>query len=199
MNRLDFQYISQWINTGSRVLDLGCANGELLSYLKHQKNTDGVGVDIDNNGLIVCLSKGIQSVYSNIDEDLSLFTTQSFDYVILSQTLQNTSCSPLSLLNEMLRIGKTAIVSIPNFAFWQHRLHLLGGFAPRGNALPYTWYDTPHTRYCSIIDFENFCQAQEFSIYESVYMNANQRITKFPNLLAAVGVYQITKPMPKNT
>ncbi len=193
MNRLDFQCIADFIKPSARILDMGCANGDLLFYLKQQKNTVGIGVDINNDGLTACLSRGITCVYSNIDKDLSLFATQSFDYVILSQTLQNISCSPLWLLTEMLRIGQTAVVSIPNFAFWQHRLHLFRGIAPRGGALPYEWYDTPNTRYCSINDFEKFCNDQGLRINRRIYIDGNKRINKLPNLLATVGLYEITK------
>lgn len=193
MTRFDFKCIADWVRPHARVLDMGCAKGDLLFYLRDKKQTQGVGVDIDNTGLTDCMAGGIDVVHCNIGEDLSIFENNSFDYVVLSQTLQNVDCSPKWLLNELLRIAPILIISVPNFAYWRHRWHLLGGHAPRGGALPFQWYDTPNLRYCSIKDFESFCHSLAFKINHCVYLNEDNTVKKCPNLLATLGLYQLSR------
>ena len=190
--RLDHQHIAQWIDNDTRVLDLGCEDGTLLAYLRDAKNTHGVGVDMNNEQLINCLEKDIQVIHTDIREDLSLFSDNAFDYVVLSQTLQSIDQPPQKLVSEMLRIGRTAIVSFPNFAYYPLRLQLLRGKMPTGEGLPYTWHDTPNVRYCTINDFEQWCREQKFTVNGRVFLHPGGQVTAFPNLLAETAIYRLT-------
>ena len=192
MNRLDFQTIGDWVADDARVLDLGCEDGELIAYLRGRRNVRGIGVDMNNAQLIKCVQRGIQVVHTDIRRDLSLFATQSFDYVILSQTLQSIDQPPQLLLDEMLRVGKTAVVSFPNFGYWRFRAQILAGKMPTGGQLPYSWHDTPNVRYCTINDFEEWCERQKLRVQARVYLNPGGEIGFMPNLLAETGIYQLT-------
>jgi len=191
VKRLDFQTIGDWVAADARVLDLGCEDGELIAYLRQRRSVRGIGVDMNNEQLIKCVQRGIQVIHTDIRRDLSLFATQSFDYVILSQTLQSIDQPPQSLLQEMLRVGKTAIVSFPNFAYWRFRAQILAGRMPTGGQLPYSWNDTPNVRYCTLRDFETFCQKQQFRVQARVHLNPGGETRFMPNLLAETGIYQI--------
>ena len=192
--RPDFLRIADWIGEGARVLDLGCEDGALLSHLRAHRRVDGIGVDIDNNGMIDCLANDIPVIHSDIREDLSLFAPQSFDYVILSQTLQSLDRPPREIIREMLRVGRVAIVSVPNFGYWLYRLQLLAGRMPMGGALPYSWHNTPNLRYCTIADFERWCLEEGFSIDNCVHIGKTDRITAMPNLRATMAIFQLTVP-----
>ena len=192
MQRLDYQYIAQWIEPNSRLLDLGCESGDLLCYLRDHKNTHGIGVDLNNDQLVRCLERGIQVVHTDLREDLSLFSDRAFDYVILSQTLQNINKPPQKLLSEMLRVGHTAIVSFPNFAYYPLRLQLLGGAMPSGMKLPYSWHDTPNVRYCTISDFEHWCQEQGFVVDGRIFLDPRGEVNTLVNLRAETAIYRLT-------
>lgn len=192
MKRLDFQTIGDWVADGSRVLDLGCEDGALIAYLQQRRHVRGIGVDMNNAQLTRCLARDIQVVHTDIRRDLSLFATASFDYVVLSQTLQSIDQPPQKLLNEMLRVGKTAVVSFPNFAYWRLRAQLAAGRMPSGGQLPYSWHDTPNVRYCTIRDFEEWCGRQRLRVRERVYLNPGGAVRFLPNLLAETGIYQLT-------
>lgn len=191
--RLDHQHIAQWIDNGARVLDLGCEDGTLLAYLRSEKNTQGVGVDMNNEQLIRCMAKDIQVIHTDIRGDLSLFSDNAFDYVVLSQTLQSMDQPPQKLLSEMLRIGRAAIVSFPNFAYYPLRLQLLRGGMPTGRQLPYAWHDTPNVRYCSINDFEGWCREQKFAINGRVFLQPRGEVALLPNLRAETAIYRLSR------
>ncbi|RJQ32830.1 MAG: methionine biosynthesis protein MetW [Actinobacteria bacterium] len=170
MKRIDYQIISNLIEEGSRVLDLGCGSGELLSQLTEEKKVVGEGVEIDDEKIQECFKKGLVVHHGNIDEGLPDYPGNSFDYVILSQTLQVTH-NPLLVVNEMLRVGKQAIVSFPNFGHYAMRLQLMVyGRMPVTKAFPYQWYDTPNIRHTTIKDFKAFCEQNDFQIQEITYL-----------------------------
>lgn len=189
--RLDYQHIAQWITPGARVLDLGCADGELLCHLREQRGTRGIGVDMNSAQLTRCMARGLQVVHTDIRRDLSLFADRSFDYVILSQTLQSIDQPPQKLLSEMLRVGAAAVVSFPNFAYYPLRLQMLAGTMPTGGSLPYAWHNTPNVRYCTINDFEQWCTAQHLVISGRVCLRPQGVVKHFPNLLAETAIYRL--------
>lgn len=192
MPRIDHQYIGNWVAARSRILDLGCEDGELLAYLRTQKNTHGIGVDKNNTQLTHCMHRGLQAIHMDIQEGLSLFESKAFDYVILSQTLQSMSRQPQVVVREMLRIGKTAIVSFPNFGYWRLRWQLLFGNMPVGRYLPHQWHNTPYVRYCTVADFEQWCQQQQFFIHNKVFLRQHAPVQTLPNWRAMVAIYQLS-------
>ena len=176
--KYEFQIITQLINNQSRVLDVGCGDGGLMQYLKENKNVDIRGLEISKNNVRKCISKGLTTIEGDAEKDLIQFPNKSFDYVILSQTLQ-AFLNPQLVINELLRVGKQAIVTIPNFGYWKIRLHLLlKGTMPVTKTLPNEWYDTPNLHMCTIKDFVEFCKKNEFKLNKSLALNEN----KFSNI-----------------
>ena len=176
--KYEFQIITQLINKQSRVLDVGCGDGGLMQYLKDNKNVDIRGLEISKNNVRKCISKGLTTIEGDAEKDLIQFPNKSFDYVILSQTLQ-AFLNPQLVINELLRVGKQAIVTIPNFGYWKIRLHLLlKGTMPVTKTLPNEWYDTPNLHMCTIKDFVEFCKKNEFKLNKSLALNEN----KFSNI-----------------
>ena len=176
--KYEFQIITQLINKQSRVLDVGCGDGGLMQYLKENKNVDIRGLEISKNNVRKCISKGLTTIEGDAEKDLIQFPNKSFDYVILSQTLQ-AFLNPQLVINELLRVGKQAIVTIPNFGYWKIRLHLLlKGTMPITKTLPNEWYDTPNLHMCTIKDFVEFCKKNEFKLNKSLALNEN----KFSNI-----------------
>lgn len=190
--RMDFARIGGWIARGARVLDLGCEDGAMLAYLEKECDADGVGVDIDAANLSECLQRGVRAVMADINDNLSLFADNSFDVVVLSQTLQSIKRPPGRVLAEMLRVGREAIVSFPNFGYWRMRLQVLGGTMPKGRRLPYQWFDTPNVRYCTIRDFEDLCRAENIRIADRVFLCGAVEARQFPNLRADLAIYKLT-------
>ena len=176
--KYEFQIITKLINKQSRVLDVGCGDGGLMQYLKENKNVDIRGLEISKNNVRKCISKGLTTIEGDAEKDLIQFPNKSFDYVILSQTLQ-AFLNPQLVINELLRVGKQAIVTIPNFGYWKIRLHLLlKGTMPVTKTLPNEWYDTPNLHMCTIKDFVEFCKKNEFKLNKSLALNEN----KFSNI-----------------
>ena len=176
--KYEFQIITQLINKQSRVLDVGCGDGGLMQYLKENKNVDIRGLEISKANVRKCISKGLTTIEGDAEKDLIQFPNKSFDYVILSQTLQ-AFLNPQLVINELLRVGKQAIVTIPNFGYWKIRLHLLlKGTMPVTKTLPNEWYDTPNLHMCTIKDFVEFCKKNEFKLNKSLALNEN----KFSNI-----------------
>lgn len=151
--RIDLQIIADMIEPDTRLLDVGCGNGDLLDYLVHFKQVDGRGIEISTEGVRSCVNAGLSVIQGDADTDLETYPDQAFDYVVLSQTLQ-TVTAPRVVLENMLRIGRRAIVSFPNFAYWRLRLYLaLTGRMPVSKSLPYQWHNTPNIHLCTIKDF----------------------------------------------
>lgn len=169
--REDQIQIAQMIQEGSSVLDLGCGDGDFLHYLVNNKKVRGVGLEINQDRIFNCLDKGLNVIHANLDSGLALFEQNSFDYVILNETLQVLH-NPIPLLNEMLRVGKHCIVGISNFGHWKIRLDLLlRGRMPMTESLPFEWYDTPNIHLCTLKDFEIACKANNIKIINRVFLD----------------------------
>jgi methionine biosynthesis protein MetW len=182
--RVDLQLIADMVEPATRALDVGCGDGSLLAYLVDFKRVDARGMELSQTGVNACVANGLSVIQGDADTDLGNYPDDAFDYVILSQTLQATR-EPRAVLREMLRVGKRAIVSFPNFAHWQVRLRLVfGGRMPQTPSLPYTWYDTPNIHLCSIDDFRALCDEMGVRIEQAIVLNRNSRPISMPPLLA---------------
>lgn len=181
---LNYDIIMQMIEPESKVLDLGCGDGELLKLLKDRKNVKGRGVEINEDNIIKCVEKGLSVFQSDIDEGLKDYQDKSFDYVILNRTLQCTH-KPDYVINEMLRVGKKVVISFPNFAYWRVSIQLaLAGKMPKSSILPFEWFNTPNIHLLTINDFKNFCNERQINILKSIYMNkARIKSVVFHNIL----------------
>ncbi len=189
--RHDFDAIAQWIPERARVLDLGCGDGSLLRFLSETRRASGYGVEIDEAKLIAGVRNGVNVIHSDLESGLSGFESRSFDYVILSLTLQAVRHTE-RIVKEMLRVGRESIVSFPNFGFWRHRTQVLGGRMPVSRHLPYHWYDTPNVHLFTIRDFEAFCADHGIRILERAVMDeTGGDIRRLPNLLGALAVYRL--------
>jgi methionine biosynthesis protein MetW len=175
--RVDLEVIANFITPRVRVLDVGCGDGELLELLQNDKQVDGRGLEISQRGVNECVARGLSVVQGDADTDLVFYPDKGFDFVILSQTLQATR-NPKAVLGDLLRIGQNAIVSFPNFGYWQVRLSLLfRGRMPVTKDLPYTWYDTPNIHFCTIRDFVNLCDEVGAKVESATALNgAGQKI-----------------------
>lgn len=176
--RVDLQLIAEMVKPGSRVLDVGCAEGTLLSHLVETKNVDGRGIELSQKGVNACVAKGLSVVQGDADQDLGDYPDDAFDYAILSQTLQATH-RPAEVMNQLLRVGKKAVVSFPNFAFWRCRAYLaLNGRMPMTSALDYAWYETPNIHFCTLHDFTALCENLNIQIENSVIVKENGDLMK---------------------
>ena len=189
--------IEKWIEVRSKVLDLGCGNGNILSELQKTKDVIGLGVEIEEKNIEECLLQNINVIEQNIDDGLINFSNDSFDVVILSQTIQVLK-NPNTALEEIARIGKTCIVTIPNFGHWRSRLSLLlNGRMPVTSPLPESWHATPNIHLCTLKDFEMLCSELLISIEERVTVNSNNEskwyLDIWPNLFSASAIYKISK------
>ena len=187
--RPDFAAIARWVTQGARVLDLGCGDGALLKYLWQAREAPGYGVEIDDAEVIACVKNDINVLQLDLESGLSLFRDGSFDTVILSETLQ-TIHRIEQLLREMLRVGREAIVSFPNFGHWNSRLQVLLGRMPVSAELPYEWYDTPNVHLCTTLDFEDLCRKLGVRIRERVALHQGRQINFLPNLFGSLAVYR---------
>ncbi len=195
--RIDLSLISEWIKPDSRVLDLACGDGTLLEHLQTQKNVTGYGIEIDPQYIVECLDKGVNVIQTDLDAGLSDFDEDSFDYVVMTQSLQAMHF-PDRLLQEMLRIGRQGIVSFPNVGHWKCRLQFaLGGQMPITRTLGHNWYDTPNIRLCTLKDFEELCRRKDINIMQRTALDYSHRasavINLMPNLLAEIALYRFQK------
>ena len=192
LQRADFDAIAGWVRPGSRVLDLGCGDGVLLKYLKGARGVTGYGVEIDDVNVLGCVTNGVNVIQSDLERGLSDFEDRSFDYVILSQTLQAIENSE-RIVAEMLRVGREGIVTFPNFGYWKNRLQVIGGHMPVSDNLPYEWHDTPNVHLCTIADFERFCAGRAVKILERKVLTRGRSVSFLPNLLGSLAVYRFQR------
>ena len=197
--KLEFKIIANLIKKNTRVLDVGCGDGTLMEFLKDKNKIDIRGIEILKSNVQKCIGKGLTVIEGDAEKDLSQFPDGSFDFVILSQTLQ-AFLNPEKVISELLRVGKKAIVTIPNFGYWKVRLHLLTkGTMPITRTLPDEWYNTPNLHMCSIKDFFNFCEDRKINLYKSIALQnlKSSEITKsnltLKNLSAVLGIFLIEK------
>lgn len=190
--RPDFAIIASWIKPGSKVLDLGCGDGTLLQHLQDTLGVHGYGVEIDDANILTCLNNGINVIQSDLESGLSGFESNSFDFVILSQTLQAMKHTQ-AIIQEILRVGKEGIVTFPNFGYWRNRLQVFSGRMPVSQTLPYEWFDTPNIHLCTLKDFEQFCHQHGVHILERRVMNGNRQVTFSPNLYGKLAFYRFTR------
>jgi methionine biosynthesis protein MetW len=193
LGRPDFAAIAEWIRPEATVLDLGCGDGLLLKYLRQTRGTRGYGIEISDAKVLASVRSDINVIQGDLERGLSDFDAASFDYVILSQTLQamrNTE----HIVMEMLRVGRQAIVTFPKFGFWRSRWQLsFGGSMPVSRELPYEWYDTPNVHLCTIRDFENFCAERDIRILERLVLHERKPVRLLPNLRGSLAVFRFEK------
>ena len=195
----EYEIISELLEQNSRILDVGCDNGTLMEFLKKEKNLDIRGIEISKQKVQTCVAKGLTVLEGNAEFDLKQFPDKSFDYVILGQTLQ-AFMNPETVINELLRIGKKAIITVPNFGHWKVRLNLLvKGTMPLTKTLPNSWYNTPNIHMCTIKDFFHFVKSKDIKIFKSLALNnlntslINDRNLGIKNMFANLGIFLIEK------
>lgn len=190
--RPDFALITNWISHQAKVLDLGCGDGTLLTHLHETLKITGYGIEKDDSNWLAALKNGVDVIQMNLEEGLSGFEDQSFDTVILSQTLQamhNTE----SIVHEMLRVGREVIVTFPNFGYWRNRIQITFGTMPVSKSLPYQWYDTPNVHLCTINDFDKFCAQHQVEVIERKVITDGQDVHVLPNLMGNLAMYRLRK------
>ena len=190
--RPEFDTIAAWIAPGAQVLDLGCGDGSLLRYLKEVRSAVGYGIEIDDAKVLASVRHRVNVLQSDLETGLAGFETGSFDYVILSQTLQAVRHTE-QIVGEMLRVGRQAIVTFPNFGYWRHRLQVLAGRMPVSPTLPYQWYDTPNVHLFTLRDFEAFCAGHGIRILERIVLDQGREVAVLPNLLGSLAVYRFDR------
>jgi methionine biosynthesis protein MetW len=195
--RSDLNIIQHWVKKNSRVIDLGCGEGELLSYLKNEKQCKGYGLEINPDSIVSCVEKGLNVIEHNLNDGLKHFKDDAMDTVIMTQALQAVS-RPDVLLDDMLRVGKEAIITFPNFGYWRTRFYLMTkGKMPMSKTLPFNWYDTPNIHMCTFRDFEKLCREKGLTILNRTVVDKNHNkslaIRAWPNMLGEFAIYRVTK------
>ena len=195
--RLDLAHIQRWITPGSRVLDLGCGDGEFLQMLESQRQVNGLGLEIDAENITAAIARGLNILEQDMDKSLANFPDQSFDTVIMAHALQVLH-HPDRVLEEMLRIGRECVVTFPNFGHWRCRWHLgTRGKMPRSKFMPYSWYDTPNIHFCTVNDFESLCDEKGIRILGRETVGNSERkpllASRWPNLFATTAIYRISR------
>lgn len=188
--RYDFDVIAQWIDPGEKVLDLACGDGSLLKHLMQVRQVQGYGVENDVSNVVSCIGNGINVIQVDLEKGLAGFEDGFFDHVIMSLSLQaihNTQ----GILAEMLRVGREAVVSFPNFGFWRHRQSILNGRMPVSESLPHQWFNTPNVRFFTISDFDALCEINGIAVRERLAFDEGRMVTDEPNFLASVAVYRL--------
>jgi len=193
LGRSDYAIIGELVEPNSKVLDLGCGEGELLQWLAENKNVQARGIEISSAKVQRAIARGVSAYQGDIDQGLADYQDGIFDYVILSQTLQETH-RPLQVLTEMLRVGRSAIVAFPNFGHWAVRCSLLWtGRAPKSRMFPYEWFESPNIHLLTVRDFEELAARQRWSIDRRIFISGHRQITSLPNLRAELAVFLVRK------
>jgi methionine biosynthesis protein MetW len=193
LGRSDYAIISDWVEPNTKVLDLGCGEGELLQWLAENKGVEGRGIEIDGARVQRAIRRGVSVYQGDIDQGLAGYPDHAFDYAILSQTLQETR-QPLNVLREMLRVGHHAIVGFPNFGHWSVRVaHMVSGRAPKTKLFPYDWYSSPNVHFLTIRDFEELVKKEGWTVESKIFLSGRRLGTFLPNLMAAVAVFQVRR------
>ncbi|MGA7408905.1 MAG: methionine biosynthesis protein MetW [Bryobacteraceae bacterium] len=193
LERRDYAMIAEIVEPRARVLDLGCGGGELLAWLRENKQVDARGVEISGEKVQKAIARGVSVYQGDLDKGLADYPDAAFDFVILSQTLQEMRY-PLRVLTQMLRVGRRAIVSFPNFGHWSVRMaHLFSGRAPRTELFPYDWYDSPNLHFLTVEDFILLCRQQRWIIERQVFLRADKEVRFLRNLFTEVAVFSISK------
>jgi methionine biosynthesis protein MetW len=190
--RSDFKVIARWIPRHARVLDLGCGDGSLLQFLAETRGVQGYGVEISPQNIVACVRNGVNVIQDDLETGLAEIEDDSFDFVILSQTLQAMRHTE-AIVDEMLRVGRQGIVTFPNFGYWRNRLAVARGNMPVSENLPYEWYDTPNVHLCTIDDFERFCAKRRVRICERVVLSDGTEVGMLPNLFGQLAVYRFER------
>ena len=195
----EFQIISELVKNNSRVLDVGCGDGILMKYLKDNKNVDSRGLEISKEKVQMCIAEGLSVIEGNAEDDLKQFPDLSFEYAILGQTLQ-AFYKPEKVIDDLLRVSKKAIITIPNFGYWKIRIHLLlKGTMPVNKHLPNEWYNTPNLHMCTIKDFVNFCNKKNINLvrsnalHEETVSEINNKNLNVKNLFSELGIFLVEK------
>ena len=197
LGRADFDVIASWVAPGHRVLDLGCGNGALLRHLIDSRQVVGWGVEIDKSDVLAAIRNGISVIQSNLEDGLRDFADQSFDHVVLSRTLQTVRHTE-DILREMLRVGREAVVSFPNFAYWKNLRSVLNGRMPVSEDLPYQWYNSPNVRFFTLHDFEALCEQMALTVVERQVLDEEGQVVDADsardlNFLGSLAVYRLTR------
>lgn len=193
ITRKDFEAISRWIKPGASVLDLGCGDGSLLRFLQQSRGIVGYGIENDDSNVLACIQNSVNVIQSNLESGLKEIDDSAFDYVILSQTLQAMKRTE-AVIAEMLRAGKEAIVTFPNFGYWRHRVQIaFQGCMPVSDDLPYQWYDTPNVHLCTVTDFDAFCRQKKLRVLSRLVMHHEQEQTILPNLFGTLALYRLAQ------
>ena len=189
--RDDLQLIYDWVPEGSRVLDLGCGDGELLSALVAHKQCSGYGVEIDTDSVLAAMQRGINVIQADLEQGLQHFEDASFDVIVLSQTIQAMQNTE-TILQDLTRVAGQAIVSFPNFGYWRNRLQIaLLGHMPVSERMPYQWYNTPNIHWCTLQDFDRLCAKNNIRVLERAVMTGSKRVDTLPNLLGSLAFYRV--------
>ena len=194
--RSDFRAIARWVEPNSSVLDLGCGDGSLLSLLAEELDVKGYGIEINDAGVLACAQKGVNVIQQNLEDGLRLFENDSFDFAILSQTLQ-TIHETAAILRETVRVGRECIVSFPNFGYWRHRLDVMQGHMPVSKTLPYQWHNTPNVRVLTIDDFEALAPEVGIEILDRVVLHGGRSVRWGANWRGSLAVYRVKRSGPE--
>ncbi|MFT4171720.1 MAG: methionine biosynthesis protein MetW [Rhodocyclaceae bacterium] len=188
--RFDFDVITRWIADGERVLDLGCGDGALLAHLGQTRRVLGYGIEHDTTRMVACIGRGLNVLQIDLEQGLAGFENGQFDHVIMSLSLQAVHNTE-GILDEMLRVGREAVVSFPNFGYWRHRVSIAEGHMPVSDSLPYQWYNTPNVRFFTMADFEQLCEQRSIAVLERVAFDEDREISIDPNNYASVAIYRL--------
>ena len=190
--RADYATIGRWVADGARVLDLGCGDGALLQFLARERRAIGYGIEIDDAGVLASVRNGVNVLQSDLERGLNGFDDAAFDVVLLSQTLQAMRRIE-AIVAEMLRVGREAIVTFPNFGHWSHRLQVLRGRMPVSSSLPYQWFDTPNIHLCTVADFDAFLAERGHRVLDRVVLSGGRPVAFAPNLMGELAIYRFRR------